>query len=75
MRIVFDRDFKKGFWPGPLHKRDAAIGELWVGEDGFRDALEMALGRWMLSGVPNGYSLFGMIYGCAGGRGEGRPGG
>lgn len=44
MRIVFDRDFSQGFWPGPLADSDASIGELWVGEDGFRDALEMALG-------------------------------
>ncbi len=44
MRIVFDKDFNTGFWPGPLGKSDASIGELWVGEDGFRDALEMAVG-------------------------------
>jgi ATP-dependent helicase/nuclease subunit B len=44
MRVVFDLDFDKGAWPGPLVGKDAAIGEAWVGPVGFLHLLETALG-------------------------------
>jgi len=44
MRIVFDPDFDRGCWPGPLRGGQAAAGEDWVGPSRFAQILEMALG-------------------------------
>jgi ATP-dependent helicase/nuclease subunit B len=47
MRITFDLEFDHGSWPGPLGgelRKEAAIGEAWVGPAGLRDFLENALG-------------------------------
>jgi hypothetical protein len=50
MRIVFDTDFDRGSWPGPLEEgRGASAGEVWLGEAGFLGLLETALG---LGGPP-----------------------
>ncbi len=46
MKIRFDPDFDGGAWPGPLGSgdREASAGEAWLGELGFVDRLETALG-------------------------------
>jgi hypothetical protein len=49
MKIVFDSDFDRGAWPGPLDGRSASAGEAWVGEAGLLGLLEAALG---LAGPP-----------------------
>ncbi len=49
MKIVFDTDFDRRPWPGPLEGRNAAAGEAWVGEAGLLGLLETALG---LAGPP-----------------------
>jgi hypothetical protein len=49
MKIVFDPDFDRGAWPGPLEGRSASAGEAWLGEAGFLGVLETALG---LGGPP-----------------------
>ena len=49
MKIVFDSDFDRGAWPGPLEGRTASAGEAWVGEAGLLGLLETALG---LAGPP-----------------------
>ncbi len=49
MRIVFDGDFDRGAWPGPLEGRGASAGDAWLGEAGLLGLLETALG---LGGPP-----------------------
>jgi ATP-dependent helicase/nuclease subunit B len=49
MKLVFDPDFDRGWWPGPLAEREAAAGVEWVGEAGLVGRLELALG---LGGPP-----------------------
>ncbi len=49
MKIVFDTDFDRGAWPGPLAGRSATAGEAWLGEAGLIGLLETALG---LAGPP-----------------------
>ncbi|MEI6667527.1 MAG: PD-(D/E)XK nuclease family protein [Acidobacteriota bacterium] len=44
MRVVFDADFDKGCWPGPLRGGPAAAGEDWVGPSQLVQLLETALG-------------------------------
>lgn len=48
MKVVFDRSFDGGAWPGPLAERDAAMGESWLGELGMLGLLETMVG---LAGV------------------------
>lgn len=42
--VVFDTEFDRGAWPGPLAGRAAAIGEQWLGPQGLVDTLETMLG-------------------------------
>lgn len=44
MKILFDRMFDGGAWPGPLVERSAATGKAWLGELGFLGVLETMLG-------------------------------
>jgi ATP-dependent helicase/nuclease subunit B len=47
MKILFDPDFDRGYWPGPLQgnpPKIAAAGEAWVGFLGLLNIFETALG-------------------------------
>jgi ATP-dependent helicase/nuclease subunit B len=44
LKIIFDFSFDRGCWPGPLQRRDAAVGDIWAGPSGLLDMVETFTG-------------------------------
>lgn len=51
VRVIFDWALDGAAWPGPLHGKEFAFGEAWLGPRGLIDLLEVRLGlRGLLDG-------------------------